>query len=118
MYVIDRLTGEALSADPFVYLTSTKGIDLKKGRPIPNEAKTPGVGKVVREICPAAPRGKDWSPSAYSPRTGYLYLPANNLCMDFEASEANYIASSPRGSVRQIAGHGTLRSTPIVVANR
>ena len=108
MYVIDRLTGEALSADPFVYITSTKGIDLKKGRPIENEAKKPSVGKVVREICPAAPGGKDWSPSAYSPRTGYLYLPANNLCMDFEAGEANYIAGTPfvGANVRMYAGPG------------
>ena len=34
-------------------------------------------------------------PTAYSPRTGYVYIPANNLCMDFEGMEANYIAGTP-----------------------
>ena len=108
VYVIDRTTGEALSADPFVYVTSTKGIDLKKGRPIEDESKKPVLGKVIHEICPAAPGGKDWQPSAYSPRTGYLYIPANNLCMDFESLEANYIAGTPfvGANVRMYAGPG------------
>ena len=95
VYVIDRITGEALSADPYVHITSTKGIDLKKGRPIEDESKKPVLGKVIHEICPASPGGKDWQPSAYSTRTGYLYIPANNLCMDFESLEANYIAGTP-----------------------
>ena len=108
VYVMDRTTGEVLSADPFVYITSTKGIDLSKGRPIENPEKKPVVGKVIREICPASPGGKDWQPSAYSPRTGFLYIPANNLCMDFEAQEANYIAGTPYvgADVRMYAGPG------------
>ena len=108
VYVLDRATGELLSADPFVYVTSTKGIDLERGRPIENEAKKPVLGKVVREICPAAPGGKDWQPSAFSPRTGYLYIPANNLCMDYEGLEANYIAGTPfvGANVRMYAGPG------------
>jgi PQQ-dependent dehydrogenase (methanol/ethanol family) len=111
VYVLDRQTGEALSADPFVHITSTKGIDLKQGRPILNDAKTPVLGKVVREICPASPGGKDWQPTAYSPRTGYLYIPANNLCMDFEGLEANYIAGTPYvgANVRMYAGPGGYR---------
>jgi PQQ-dependent dehydrogenase (methanol/ethanol family) len=108
VYVIDRITGEALSADPFVHITSTTGVDLEEGRPLVNDAKRPVLGKVVREICPAAPGGKDWQPSAYSPRTGYLYIPANNLCMDFEGLEANYIAGTPYvgANVRMYAGPG------------
>jgi len=108
VYVVDRTSGEVLSADPFVHITSTKGIDLKKGRPIENPDKTPQLGKVVRDICPAAPGGKDWQPSAYSPATGLLYIPANNLCMDYEALEANYIAGTPYvgADVRMYAGPG------------
>ena len=108
VYVLDRATGEVLSADPFVHITSTKGVDLQQGRPIENEDKHPALGKVVRDICPAAPGGKDWQPSAYSPRTGYLYIPANNLCMDFEGVEAGYIAGTPYvgANVRMYAGPG------------
>ena len=108
VYVIDRTTGQALSADPFVHITSTLGIDLKTGRPIENKAKEPGTGRVVRDICPAAPGGKDWTPSAYSPRTRLLYLPHNNLCMDYEGVEVNYIAGTPYvgANVKMYAGPG------------
>jgi PQQ-dependent dehydrogenase (methanol/ethanol family) len=108
VYVIDRTNGQVISADPFVHITSTKGIDLKSGRPIENEEKKPVLGKVIRDVCPAAPSGKDWQPAAFSSRTGYLYVPANNLCMDFEGVEANYIAGTPYvgANVRMYAGPG------------
>ena len=108
IYVLDRTTGQVLSADPFVYQTAFKGFDLRNGRPIPVKEKEPQVGKVVREICPAAPGAKDFNPSAFSPRTGLLYIPHNNLCMDFEGLEANYIAGTPYvgANVKIYAGPG------------
>jgi PQQ-dependent dehydrogenase (methanol/ethanol family) len=108
VYVIDRTSGEVISADPFVAITSTKGIDLKSGRPIENESLRPSLGQVVRNICPASPGGKDWQPTAYSTQTGLLYIPANNLCMDFEGVQANYIAGTPfvGANVRMYAGAG------------
>ena len=108
MYVLDRTTGEVLSADPYVYTTAATGVDLKTGRPIEVEAKKTGFGRVVREICPAAPGGKDWQPTAWSPRTQLLYVPHNNLCMDMEGREANYIAGTPfvGARVHMYAGPG------------
>jgi lanthanide-dependent methanol dehydrogenase len=95
MYVMDRASGQVLSATPFVHITGSKGVDLQTGRLIENEEKKPATGKVVREICPSAPGAKDWQPSAYSPVTGLLYVPHQNLCMDYEGIEANYIAGTP-----------------------
>jgi PQQ-dependent dehydrogenase (methanol/ethanol family) len=108
VYVLDRATGEVLSADPFVDVTSSTGVDLKTGRLTGVEAKSPRLGRVVREICPASPGAKDWQPAAYSPRTGLVYLPHNNLCMDVEATEANYIAGTPflGMNVKMYAGRG------------
>jgi PQQ-dependent dehydrogenase (methanol/ethanol family) len=108
LYVMDRATGEVLSADPFHAITATLGVDLKTGRLRYNPEKEPKVGRVVRDICPAAPGAKDWNPSAFSPRTGLLYLPHINLCMDVEATEANYIAGTPYVGmeVRMKAGPG------------
>ena len=73
-----------------------------------NPEKAPAVGKVVRDICPAAPGMKDWQPSAYSPRTGLLYIPHQNLCMDEEGVAANYIAGTPYVgmNVKMFAGPG------------
>jgi glucose dehydrogenase len=108
VYVIDRTSGEVLSAEPFVHITTTRGVDINRGRPILNEEKKPVLGRVVRDMCPAAPGGKDWQPMAYSHQTGLLYIPANNLCMDFEGMEANYIAGTPYlgANVRMYAGPG------------
>jgi lanthanide-dependent methanol dehydrogenase len=108
MYVLDRATGEVLAADSFAYITSTKYIDLKTGRPVHVESKNPVVGRVVRDIAPASPGAKDWQPSAYSPRTKLLYVPHQNLRMDYEAAEANYIAGTPfvGANVRMYAGPG------------
>ena len=108
VYVVDRGTGEVLSAEPFVPITTTRGVDLKSGRPIEVPEKKPQVGKVVRDICPGAPGGKDWQPSAFSPRTGLLYIPHNNLCQDEEGVEANYIEGTPfvGANVKMYAGRG------------
>ena len=95
VYVIDRATGEVLSAQPYGFVNATAGVDLETGALRYNPDKAPQVGKVVREICPAAPGMKDWQPSAYSPRTGLLYIPHQNLCMDQESVAANYIAGTP-----------------------
>ncbi|HKO59431.1 MAG TPA: methanol/ethanol family PQQ-dependent dehydrogenase [Thermoanaerobaculia bacterium] len=108
VYVMDRATGEVLSANAFGYVTTHKGVDLKTGRLIPNEEKSPGFGRVVREICPPAPGMKDWEPSAYSPVTGFLYIPHANLCQDEEGVQANYIAGTPYvgANVKMYAGPG------------
>lgn len=95
IYVIDRTTGEVISADPFGYVNTSTGVDLKTGRLQYAKEKDPQIGKVVRNICPAAPGVKDWQPSSFSPATGLLYIPHQNLCMDVESVEANYIAGTP-----------------------
>jgi PQQ-dependent dehydrogenase (methanol/ethanol family) len=108
VYVIDRATGEVLSANPFGYVNSTAGVDLKTGRLREVPEKNPHVGHVVRNVCPAAPGAKDWQPSAFSPRTGLIYITHQNLCMDFEGAEANYIAGTPYvgANVKMYAGPG------------
>lgn len=95
MYVMDRLSGEIISAEPFVHTNTVKRVDLKTGQPELNEAKNPQAGRFVNDICPAPPGGKDWQPMAYSPRTGLLYVPHNNLCFDMKTVEVGYIAGTP-----------------------
>lgn len=71
-----------VDAKPFVYQDAFKSIDPKTGRPTYNEDKVPNTGKKA-EFCPSLWGGKDWPPEAYNPKTGLLYIPANdNLCAD------------------------------------
>jgi len=107
-YVMDRRTGQVLSATPYGYINSAKGVDLRSGRLIPVKEKEPRQGRVTRNICPAAPGAKDWNPAAFSPVTGLVYIPHINLCMDMGAMEANYIAGTPYvgADVKMYAGPG------------
>ena len=107
-YVIDRRTGQVLSATPYGYVNSAKGVDLRTGRYIPVPEKEPHPGRVVRDICPASPGMKDWNPAAFSPATGLVYIPHNNLCQDEGVMEANYISGTPYvgADVKMYAGPG------------
>jgi lanthanide-dependent methanol dehydrogenase len=95
IYIMDRMTGEVLSADAYVPITGSKGVDFNTGRLVYSEEKKPQLGRVVRNICPASPGAKDWNPSAYSPLTGLLYIPHNNMCMDWEETTVSYISGTP-----------------------
>ncbi len=107
MYIIDRATGEVLSAEKFGFTNTSEGVDLKTGELKINPAKKTGYN-TVRDACPAPPGVKDWTPSSYSPRTGLIYLPHNNLCFEAQAVKANYIAGTPfvGMNVRMYAGPG------------
>lgn len=69
-----------VDAKPYVKQDVFSSIDPETGRPSYNEITKPGMGKMAK-FCPSLWGGKDWPPAAYSPKTGYLYIPANeNLC--------------------------------------
>src|SRR3954467_13119960 len=110
-YVHDRRTGQVLSATPYGHVNGYRGVDLKTGLMIPNPDKGPKQGRVTRNICPAAPGLKDWNPSAFSPQTGLVYIPHNNLCMDMAVSQANYISGTPYvgADVKMYGGPGGYR---------
>jgi alcohol dehydrogenase (cytochrome c) len=93
-YVLDRSTGEVLSASQFAYQTWSNGIDLKTGMPMVkmNEQPKPGV---ALDVCPPDIGGKDWQPAAASPRTGLVYADIFNLCMKVTDNEVGYIPSTP-----------------------
>ncbi|HEY0884423.1 MAG TPA: methanol/ethanol family PQQ-dependent dehydrogenase [Ramlibacter sp.] len=95
VYAMDRATGEVVSANPFVHVTTSLGVDLQTGALRYNPAKSPRAGETVRSICPASPGAKDWQPSAWSPRTRLLYIPHQNLCQDELTMQVSYIAGTP-----------------------
>lgn len=92
MYMLDRVTGQLISAPQYAYQTwSTNGIDLTTGMPSINPAMLTHQGVVTQGICPSAFGAKDWEYSAYSPKTGLFYYGGHNLCMNYEGVQANYI---------------------------
>lgn len=95
MMVLDRDTGELLSAETFEPVNWSKKYDLQTGLPDIDPSKVTHTGVIARQVCPSSTGAKEFVPSAFSPVTGYLYIPAHNTCMDHEAIQANYIAGTP-----------------------
>jgi len=95
VFVMDRETGQLLSASPFVPVTWARGFNLASGEPILNRAKLPRFGIYANQVCPSMAGAKAIASSSFSPQTGYLYIPAQNTCMDVKDTTANYIAGTP-----------------------
>lgn len=95
IFVLDRETGELLSADKFQPTNWAKGYDLKTGLPEVDPSKVTHTNVIARDVCPSSTGAKEFVPSAFSPRTGYLYISAHNTCMDHEGIQVNYIAGTP-----------------------
>jgi alcohol dehydrogenase (cytochrome c) len=100
-FVNDRTSGKLLNAFPFVNrIDWAKGIDLKTGRPITDDSKRPGnpfkegggEGKKGETTfnAPSFLGGKNQMPMAYSPKTGYFYVPANEWGMDIWNEPVSY----------------------------
>jgi len=113
VYVMDRATGEVVSADPFVDVTTSHGVDPVTGALRYDAGKEPAVSRVVRENCPGAAGAKNWQPSAWSPRTRLLYLPHQNLCEDTTVFEVGHIAGTPYlgAEARMHPSHGSARGS-------
>jgi quinohemoprotein ethanol dehydrogenase len=78
-YVLDRATGKLLSANNYVPVNWAKGIDLATGRPQVNpEAHYDKTGKLWLGL-PGGLGGHNWQPMSFSPDTGLVYIPAQEL---------------------------------------
>ena len=78
-WVLDRKSGEFLTAWPFVkhynWITAISPEGKLVGRNEPEAGKT-------KLLCPGTIGGKSWNQSAWSPRTGWLYIPVLEICSD------------------------------------
>ena len=74
-YVLDRETGQFISATPFVdRITWATGIEPKNGRPIESKAAYDGLNPVL--VSPSAAGAHNWYPMAFNSTLGLVYVPA------------------------------------------
>jgi PQQ-dependent dehydrogenase (methanol/ethanol family) len=73
-YVLDRGTGELLSADPWVPVNWSSGVNLKTGRPTINPEARYGADTI--NVVPGPGGGHVWTPWSFNPTTGLVYLPS------------------------------------------
>lgn len=92
LWLLERTGGELefLDAEPYVHQNVFTGVDPQTGRPEYDLSHKPNIRQKV-DFCPSLWGGKDWPYAAFSPRTGLLYVPANeNLCGRMESVEVQY----------------------------
>ena len=82
-YVLDRITGELLSAEPYANVTWATGISKETGRPI--ETVHARYKDFVSTVMPGPGGAHNWHPMSYSPLTGLVYLPTQ------QGSRFNYV---------------------------
>ncbi|MGI9293688.1 MAG: PQQ-dependent dehydrogenase, methanol/ethanol family, partial [Pseudomonadales bacterium] len=79
-YVLDRSSGELLSAENYINVTWATHIDMKTGRPV----EVPEARYYDKEpftVFPSYLGGHNWHPMSFNPQTGLVYIPV----LDFPA---------------------------------
>jgi quinohemoprotein ethanol dehydrogenase len=84
-YVLDRETGELLSANKYVHASWASHVDLKTGRPV--ERPEGDWSKQDRFIAPAPMGGHNWHPMSFHPGTGLVYIPAIESAYAYMAND-------------------------------
>ena len=72
-YVLDRESGDLISADPYAEVTWASGIDLESGRPI--ETAQARYDNAISFVMPGPSGAHNWHPMSFNPATGLVYLP-------------------------------------------
>jgi PQQ-dependent dehydrogenase (methanol/ethanol family) len=89
-FVLNRETGALLSAEKYVPTTWADKYDVAAVKPVEVADKRPGNGHTAKGVCPNLIGGKNWQPMSYNPGTGLVYIPSNNVCMDWSTSDVTY----------------------------
>jgi len=94
-YVLDRRDGKLISATAFVPVNWASGVDPKTGRPIENPGIRYDLTGKPANMMPGALGAHSWQPMAYNPKTGLVYIPAQEIGLEFTPVEG--LATSPLG---------------------
>jgi lanthanide-dependent methanol dehydrogenase len=96
IYTWQADNGSLIAAEkvhPFVNWATS--VDLKTG--VPSKAATASTHQDynAKNICPSNMGAKSITPAAYSPKTGFLYVPLNLTCMTYEPVKSEYTSGQP-----------------------
>jgi quinohemoprotein ethanol dehydrogenase len=87
-YVLDRETGELISAEKYVRVDWASRVDPATGRPV--ETPEGNYDVEPKRIFPGPLGGHNWHPMAYSPKTGLVYIPARELFETYALRDFEY----------------------------
>ncbi|QQD19170.1 PQQ-dependent dehydrogenase, methanol/ethanol family [Spongiibacter nanhainus] len=112
-YVLDRATGEFISAEKYTKATWASHVDPETGRPVENPEARYTDGK-PHLVAPHPAGGHNWHPMSFSPDTGLVYIPAQeNLMAYMHDSQYEYDPKSWNVGVN-LAAAGLPENDPAV----
>jgi len=86
-YVLDRETGDLISAEPYVPVSWASRVDPQTGRPVENPADRYDESGVAL-VTPMYLGGHNWQPMSFNPITGLVYVPAQVMAQPFRTDAA------------------------------
>jgi quinohemoprotein ethanol dehydrogenase len=104
-YVLDRVTGSFISAQPFATVTWAKGIDQETGRPIINPEAHYDHNDETVTVQPGAGGGHNWSPMSYNPGTGLVYIPTTTSSSGTYTVDPNFTYVPGRSNTGLLRGN-------------
>lgn len=91
-YVLDRASGELLSAHNFAFVTWARGIDTKTGRPIENSSAD--YERAPALVFPSEAGAHSWQPMAFDAERGLTFIPvieSGNVLVESSGHKAGLI---------------------------
>jgi PQQ-dependent dehydrogenase (methanol/ethanol family) len=83
-YVLDRVTGELLSAEKYAPASWATHVDPDTGRPV--ERSEAHWARKAAMVTPAVPGAHNWHPMSFHPGTGLVYIPVSHATYYFVPS--------------------------------
>ena len=77
-YVLDRATGELLSAEKYTRVNWASRVDLKTGKPVLTE-QGGWYKDTPKLVVPFLGGGHNWQPMSFNPATGLVYIPEHAI---------------------------------------
>ncbi|MCB1842151.1 MAG: PQQ-dependent dehydrogenase, methanol/ethanol family [Halioglobus sp.] len=111
-YVLDRATGELLSAENYINITWATHVDMTSGRPVEVPAARYRDAPVL--VYPSYLGGHNWHPMSYHPATGLVYIPV----LDIPATYGQPTDFRYNPGVSNLGTHGILAGLPDSQAER
>ncbi len=76
-YVLDRETGELISAEPYAAMNWASHVDMETGKP--QETGLADFSRRARLVMPGPVGAHQWQPMSYNPITSLVYIPAQEI---------------------------------------
>jgi quinohemoprotein ethanol dehydrogenase len=115
-YVLDRATGKLISAQKYADAVNwASGIDLATGRPRFNLEADYSDRRKTFIAAPGPSGAHNWQPMAFSPLTGLVYIPVNEIAFPF-TPDKRFVEHRLAWNVGVDFNAGSLPQNPVIKA--